>query len=163
MNEPRLPRIHKIPILALLAIVSFIAVQSFAASQTIGTLQPGFGQALADVRSAEMAGATPGDISGLLSLLNKAIELNHEALQPTKSPTEQAALITQVNQLLATVQSNATNLTSVYREKTYTDKIIDYSIGAALAFFATILYGFASIFYQTYRIKRTFQMRVRRK
>ena len=151
---------HKILTLALLVIASFIAVQSFVASQTVVTLQPGFEQAIIAVRSAEMAGAAPNDISGLVSLLNKALEINHEALQSNTPADKRAQLLAQVNQILATVQNNAAELTS---EKTYTDRIMAYALGGVVAFLATILYGFAAVFYQRYRIGKTFDMRVKRK
>ena len=156
-------RIRKIPILALLVVVSFIAVQAFAASQTVETLQPGFGQAIVAVHSAEMAGATPSDISDLVSLLNKALEMNQEAQQPNTPADERAQLIAQVNQTLATVQTKAADLTSIYQERTSMDRIVAYIIGAAIALLGTILYEFAVVFYQRYRVGRTFDMRVKRK
>ena len=154
---------HKILTLALLVIASFIAVQSFVASQTVVTLQPGFEQAIIAVHSAETAGAAPNDISGLVSLLNKALEINHEALQSNTPADKRAELLAQVNQILATVQNNAAELTSVSREKTYTDRIMAYALGGVVAFLATILYGFAAVFYQRYRIGKTFDMRLKRK
>ena len=161
--ESGMLRIRKIPILALLVVVSFIAVQAFAASQTVETLQPGFGQAIVAVHSAEMAGATPSDISDLVSLLNKALEMNQEAQQPNTPADERAQLIAQVNQTLATVQTKAVDLTSIYQERTSMDRIVAYIVGAAIALLGTILYEFAVVFYQRYRVGRTFDMRVKRK
>jgi len=153
---------HNIPMLILLLIGSFITVQ-FAASQTIGTLQPGFGQALAEVHRAEMSGSTSADTSSLVSLLNKALELNNEALQPTTPASKRAALLAEVDQILASVQDRAAELTNTYSEKSYADEILAYAVGAAVAFVGTVLWGFAGTFYQTYRVEKIFQMRVKRK
>jgi N-acyl-D-aspartate/D-glutamate deacylase len=149
-----------------LVVLALIAVQPFTAtSQTIGTLQPGFGQTIAALHRAESAGATSSEIAELVALLNRALELNGEALKmSTPDQTQkQADLLGQVNQILTTVQNRAAQLTALASHRSYTNRILTYVSGAVAAILGTIVYAFAVSFYQKYRIKRTFQMRVTRK
>jgi len=163
LNESRMARIRTVPVLAFLVVASFIAFQSFAASQGVVNLQPGFGQALVAVHDAEMAGAPAGDVSNLVSLLNKALNLNQEALQANTTTERRSQLLAQVDQTLSAAQTTATALASSYRQETNTDRIVAYVVGASVAFLGAILYPFALPFYERYRIERTFDMRVKRK
>jgi hypothetical protein len=117
------------------------------------------------VRQAESAGATSSEVSELVILLNKALELDREAMT-LNAPNEterRSALLVEANQTLTTVQNQAANLTVAASERTYTDKVLTYVGGAIAAALGTIIYAFSVSFYQKYRIKRTFQMRVTRK
>jgi hypothetical protein len=149
-----------------LAILALIAVQPLTAtSQTIETLQPRFGQALVVLHEAESAGATSSEAAELVALLNKALELDNEALKLSApdQAQKQADLLAQVNQILMTVENRAAELTAVAAHRSYTNRILTYAFGAVAAVLGTILYAFAVSFYQKYRLKRTFQMRVARK
>jgi predicted PurR-regulated permease PerM len=146
--------------------LALISIQSFTAtSQTIGTLQPGFGQTITALHSAESAGATSNEVTELVALLNKALELNGEALKMNTpdQAQKQADLYAQVDQILKTVQNRAAELTAVASHRSYTNRILTYVFGAVAAVLGTIVYAFTVSFYQKYRIKRTFQMRVARK
>jgi hypothetical protein len=167
LNESQLPRVRsKLAIAGVLAILALIAIQPFTAtSQTIETLQPGFGHTLVALHGAESAGATSSEIAELVALLNKALELNGEALKLSApdQAKKQADLLTQVDQMLATVQNRAAELTTVASHRSYTNRILAYVFGVVAAVLGTIVYAFVVSFYQKYRIKRTFQMRVTRK
>ena len=141
----------------------FFAIQPLAVrSQTIRTLEPRFGQTLVTLHQAESAGATPSEIGELVALLNKALELNGEALKLNAPDQAQkrADLLAQVEQILTTVQNQAAELTAVASQRTYNNTVLTYVGGAITAVLATIAYAFIVSFYQKYRIKRTFQMRV---
>ncbi len=144
----------------------FIVVP-FAASQTTGSLQSGFGQAIQAVNKAESAGATPSELSPLVTQLNEALALNRQALRMNNnSPGEsgkRAELLERVDQSLATVKNEADQLEVASAQRAYVDKIITYAWGAIAAILVVLIYGIGVSFYEKYRVKRTFQMRIRRK
>jgi hypothetical protein len=157
-------RLTRISILALLAVMVISGVQP-ATSQLIGTLDPGFGQAIAALHKAETTGATPSEVSGLVSLLNRALELNREA-QTMNAPDQtgkRAALLAQVDQILASVDNQSAQLATASSQEVYINRILTYALGGIVAVLGTALFVFASSLYQKYRIKRTFQMSVTKK
>jgi len=136
-----------------------------ATAQLIGTLEPGFGQAIVTLHKAEASGATPSEVSGLVSLLNKALDLNREA-QTMNAPDQtgkRAELLAQVGQILASVDNQSAQLATTSAQEVYTNRILTYAFGGIVAVLGTVLFAFASSFYQKYRIKRTFQMSVSKK
>lgn len=155
-------RIHKNALLiSILAIVALIVIGPFAAAQQItGTLQPGFSQAIVALRGAESSGATSNEIADLVTLLNKALELNSEALKLNTTDTRHAELLAQVDQILSTVESRSVALTVVSSQRAYRDRVFTYAGSAIVAILGTIIYAFAVSLHQKYRIKRTFQMKV---
>ena len=167
LNESQLPRIRSsLAITGVFAILFLVATQpSAVTSQISETLQPRFGQAIAALHRAESAGATSGEIGGLVALLNKAIELDTEA-QKLNAPGEaqrHAELVAEVDQILTTVENRAAELAVIASQRSYTNRILTYVWGAVAAILGTALYSFMVSFYRKYRIKRTFQMRVTRK
>jgi len=146
----------------MLTVVVVIAIQPLVTSQTNGTLEPGFSQAIVAVRRAQSAGATPSEVAGLIGLLNKALDLNREALKlnTTDESQKRTALLSQVDQTLATVESQAADLTIVSSQRSYDNLILAYVGGAITAMLGTLLYVFTVRIYREYRIRRTFQMRV---
>ena len=116
------------------------------------------------VNNAEAAGATPNETAPLVTLLNRALELNQEASSlPTNQTDQRNALLSSVNQILTNVTDQANDLTATSAQRTYTNKIVTYVSGIVAAVVGTFAYVFGVELYQRYRIKRTFQMRVRRK
>jgi len=156
----------KLAIVAVLVITSFVAMQPLLVKpKTIETLQPRLGQTLTLVHQAESAGATSTEIGALVALLNKALELNREAAKLT-APDQvqrQAELVAQIDQILMTVENRAAVLTALASQRSYTNEVLAYVWGAIAAVLGTILYAFTMSFYQKYRIRRIFQMRVTRK
>ena len=146
----------------MLTVVVVIAIQPLVTSQTNGTLEPAFSQAIVAVRHAQSAGATPSQVAGLIGLLNKALDLNREALKlnTTDESQKRTALLSQVDQTLATVESQAADLTIVSSQRSYDNLILAYVGGAITAMLGTLLYVFTVRIYREYRIRRTFQMRV---
>jgi hypothetical protein len=167
LNESELPRIQsKLAIVAVLAILAMIATEPFAvSSQTVGTLEPRFGQTLVELHQSETAGATSSEVAELVALLNKALELDGEAakLSTPDQTQKRADLRAQVDQILTTVENRAAELTVVASQRSYTNRVLTYVGGAIAAVLGTIAYAFIAVFYQKYRVKRTFQMRVTRK
>jgi len=53
-------------------------------SQPTGQLEPRFNQVIVQVHKAESAGATAGEVANLVMLLNKALDLNEQALELTR-------------------------------------------------------------------------------
>ena len=125
-------------------------------------IQPGFNQAITQVRLAESAGATQSEINELLTTLNKALELNEQALKLT-SPNDaqrRAELLAQVNVMLKDVRTRAGELETVASQRTRMNTVLAYVYGGVAAAVGTFAYAFLLAFYRRYRIKRTFQMKV---
>jgi hypothetical protein len=161
-----LPHTHvKFATAAAIVILVVTSLPILAISQPNETIEPGFAGTLGSVRQAESAGATPNEIAALVVLLNKALELNGDALKlnATAYANKRAQLISQVDQILTAVQSQAQHLTTLASQRSRMNKILTYIGGILAAFIGTILFAFIVSFYRAYRIKRTFQMRVTRK
>jgi len=154
---------RRILIFTIAVMLIFVAVHSNISTYLrADEIQPGFNQAITQVRLAESAGATQSEISELLITLNKALELNEEALKLT-SPTDaqrRAELLTQVNVMLDDVQTRAGALQTVASQRTRTNTVLAYVYGGIAAAVGTFAYAFLFAFYRRYRIKRTFQMKV---
>ena len=167
LNESQLPRIQsKLAMIAILAILAVIAIGPLAVrSQTVGTLEPRFGQTLVKLHQSESAGATSSEVAELVALLNKALELDGEAvkLNAPDQTQKRADVLAQVDQILTAVEDRAADLTVVASQRSYTNKVLTYVGGAIAAVLGTIAYAFIVAFYRKYRVKRTFQMRVTRK
>ncbi len=163
LNECQMAPVHNnVPIIGLLVILTLVVIEPFAAApQTLETLQPRFGQAIVALHRAETSGASSSEVSELVALLNKALELNREALKHN-APDEvgrRAELLAQVDQILTTVETRSV----VSSQRAYRDKVFSYIGAAIVAFLGTIIYAFAESLHQKYRIKRTYQMEVSRK
>jgi hypothetical protein len=117
---------------------------------------------LAEIHKAESAGATSQEVANLVAPLNRAVELNEQALGVTQpgDAGKRAQLLGQVDQILSGVQSNATVLESVASRRTFTNTALTYISGGVAAFLVTIAYVYCVDFYRKYRVKRTFQMKV---
>jgi hypothetical protein len=162
-----LPRTKtKLAVAIGLAMLALIVIQPLmVSSQTTGALVPRFGETIVALHRAESAGATSGEIGELVVLLNNALALNVEALRlnaPSDAP-RRTELLAQVDQILTTVANRAAQLTSVAAQRTFTNKVLAYVGGAIAAGLGTVAYAFLASFYQRYRVKRTFEMRVTRK
>ncbi len=153
-------RIPAWPVLtgAILIIIIVIAPHY---SRAQANLEPGFGRAIVAVNNAEAAGATPNETASLVTLLNKALELNQEASNlPTNQTGQRNTLLSTANQILTNVTNQANELTITSAQRAYTKKIIAYVSGLLVAVFGTFAYVFGVELYTRYRIKRTFQMKV---
>jgi hypothetical protein len=136
----------------------------YPSAQINQPLQPSFGQAIVAVNNAEAAGATPNETAPLVALLNKALALNQEASSLPPNQTAQGnTILSGVNQILTNVTNQANDLTTTSTQRTSTNKIITYVAGLILAVAGTFAYVFGVELYQRYRIKRTFQMRIKAK
>ena len=146
--------------------LALIAIQPLTVtSQTIGALEPRFGETIVALHRSESAVATSSEIGELVILLNNALALNVEALKlnvPSDAP-RRIELLTQVDQILTTVENRAAELTAVATQRTFTNKVLAYVGGAIAAVLGTVAYAFLTSFYRRYRVKRTFEMRVTRK
>lgn len=166
LNESSLSHTFSTMLTAVFVVLTIIMVQPpVAVSETTGTLQPGFNQAMVELRDAQSAGATPSELSEPVALLNKALELNREALKLSASDEaiKHAELLTQVDQILTTVENQAIGLTSISSQRKSMNDFLTYLSGAIAAILGTIAYASAISLYRKYRIKRTFQMRVSHK
>lgn len=145
----------------ILIVVSFVPVSS----QNDMTSPASFSQALVQVQKAELAGATPQEISGLVNLLNRAVELDREANQlSAANETAKASQVTsQVNQTLITVESEAMQLTVSSTQRSSANKITLYLEGVIAALLGTFTYSVAVYLNEKRKVKQTFQMRVKRK
>jgi hypothetical protein len=143
---------------ALLLSARFVNVTS----QPTGELQPHFNQIIAQVHKAESAGATADEVANLVALLNKALELNEQALGLTRPEDAQkrAQLLAQVDEILDSVQTEASQLEAVALQRTFTNNAFAYISGGIAALLVTIAYAYGISLWRKYRVKRTFQMKV---
>jgi hypothetical protein len=131
-------------------------------SQPTVQLQPHFDEAIAQVHKAEAAGATTNEVATLVVLLNKALELNEQALALSRpeSAQKRTQLLTQVDEILSSIQTKASQLEAVASQRTITDNALGYIYGVIAAFTATLAYAWGVSFWRKYRVRRTFQMKV---
>jgi len=146
--------------IVLAILLPLTAQTSSSALQPTEELQPRFSSALALVHRAEAAGATREEVAGLVLLLNKALRLDEEATKLPASDAQRAALLAQVDENLAAVETEANRLEVTASQRTFTNKIVAYVTGGIAALLATIAYAYGGYIWQRYRIKRTFQMRI---
>jgi hypothetical protein len=154
---------RRILILTIATMLILLAVHSNTSTYLrANQIQPGFSQAITQVRLAESAGATQTELAELLTSLNTALDLNEQALKLT-SPNDaqrRAQLLTQVDSMLSDVQTRAVALQTVASQRTRTNTVLAYVYGGIAAAVGTFAYAFLFAFYRRYRIKRTFQMKV---
>jgi len=149
---------------AAILIAAIMISPLYPSAQPNQPLQPSFGPAIVAVNNAEAAGATPNETAPLVALLNEALALNQEASSlPTNQTNQRNTLLSSVNQILTNVTNQANQLTATSARRTYTNKILTYASGIVAAVIGTLAYVFGVELYQRYRIKRTFQMRIRAK
>jgi len=136
----------------------------YSYAQLNPSLPPLLGQAISAVSNAEAAGATPNETAPLVTLVNTALELNREASNlPSNQTQERGALLARVNQILSNVTDRANRLTTAAIQRTYTVKVIAYLTGLVVAILGTLAFSFGVEIYRRYYVKRTFQMRIRRR
>lgn len=160
-----MPRVSAWLILTAAILITMIVITPhYSRAQLNPVLEAGLGQAIVAVNNAEAAGATANETAPLVTLLNKALELNQEASSlPTNQTEQRNAILSSVNQILTNVTNQANDLTTTSVQRTYTSKIVTYVTGLLVAVVGTFAYVLCVELYQRYRIKRTFQMRVRPK
>jgi hypothetical protein len=151
-------------VLTTAILIAVIIMRPLYPLAQINQLQPSLGQAIVAVNNAEEAGATPNETAPLVTLLNKALELNQEASSlPTIQTEQRNAIFSSENQILTNVTNRANDLTTTSAQRIYMYKILTYVTGLIIAIVGTFAYVFCVELYQRYRIKRTFQMRVKAK
>jgi len=146
--------------IVLAILLPLTAQTSTSALQPTEELQPGFSGAFDLVHRAEAAGATHEEVTGLVLLLNKALQLDEEATRPSTSEAQRATLLAQANETLGRVETEATRLEVTASQRTFTNRAVAYVIGGIAAFLATLAYLCTGYVWRKYRIKRTFQMRI---
>jgi hypothetical protein len=131
-------------------------------SQAQPGLEPGFNQAVLEVRKAEAAGATQRQLGGLVELVNRALELNEQALRlvDPSSAGQRTQLLGQVDQILLAVERNATQLQGAAAQRATQDRILAYIAGGIAALLATFAYALSISIWRRYRVKRTLQMNI---
>ena len=92
-----------------------------------------------DVLKAEMAGATPNELSGLLDQLNGVLGLQDQ-LRSATSAEKKAQLQLTIDNQLATIDAEANQLSLVASQRTYMEHLTVYAtalIGAVIAALAS--------------------------
>jgi hypothetical protein len=154
---------RRILILTMAVTLILIAVHSNTSTHLrADDIQPEFNQAITQVRLAESAGATQSEIAGLVTTLNKALDLNEQASKLTSpNDTQQRAnLLGRVNAMLNEAQTNASALETMASQRTRTNATLAYVYGGISAAVGTFAYAVLFAFYRRYRIKRAFQTKV---
>ena len=147
----------------VLATLFLLAVQiTTLECQPREELQPRFNEMLVLVRQAEAAGAKRQETAGLVLLLNEALRLSEEAGKLTRlSETQRrAGLLAQLDEILDRVDTEARQLEVVASQRTLANKVIAYVSGGVAALVSSLAYIYGARLWQTYRIKRTFQMKI---
>jgi hypothetical protein len=116
---------------------------------------------ISDVQKAELAGAKPEEINGLLVQLNSVVAL-HDELQnlPAQETDKRAQLMAQIGSKLSTVDAQAIQLAAHASQRTQMDHVFAYSFGIIGAVMGTVVYYYGILLWRKYRIKRTFRMRI---
>jgi hypothetical protein len=163
-DEHDMLRFSRLVIICVALFAVLLVTPHIVSSQPSEDLQPRFNRALALVHQTETAGATHEEVTGLVVLLNKALQLDEEAAGlPTSEAKRKATLLSQVNETLNTVETQAGQLAVVAARRTFNNRVLAYVSGGILAAASTFAYVLGARFWRAYRIKRTFQMRVFRK
>jgi len=164
LNESQMNVFKWLIVTATILIALIMITPFYGRAQISLTLQPGLGQAITAVNNAEAAGAYPNEVIPLVALLNRALELNQEASTLSLNQTgEHDQLISGASRILANVTNQANDLTTKSAQRAYSNKIITYASGIIIAVLGTFAYVAIAEFYERYRIKFTFQMKVKRK
>jgi hypothetical protein len=157
-------RFSRLLIICVALLAALFVTPHMVTSQPSEGLQPRFNRALALVHQTEAAGATREEVTGLVVLLNKALQLDQEAAGlPTSEAKRKTDLLSQANETLSTVETQAGQLAVVAARRTLNNRVLAYASGGILAVASTFAYVLGARFWREYRIKRTFQMRVFRK
>ena len=146
--------------IVLAILLPLTAQTSTSALHPTEELQPRFSRAFALVRRAEAAGATHEEVTALVLLLNRALQLDEEATRLPTSDAQRATLLAQVDETLGRVETEATRLEVTASQRTFANRMIAYVSGGVAAFLATLAYAYTGDIWRRYRIKRTFQMRI---
>jgi hypothetical protein len=147
--------------LIILAITPSILIAEVM-SQTSGALQPGFNQAIVEVRKAEADGATASDMAYLVAYLNSALDRNRQALE-LASPSDaqqRTKLLAQVDLDLSVIKQRAGVAQVEASQQTFWNHVLAYLAGGLAALLATFAYALILAFYRRYRVKRTMQMKI---
>ena len=147
---------------ALAALLLIAANSATVRSQAGEELQPRFSRVLAVIHQAEASGVTPDELKDLVALLNRALELNDEALKLTGpgDAERRAQVLTQLDQVMSSLETKAGQLETLAAQRASTNKMLAYVSGGIGAFIATLAYAYGASFWRKYRVKRTFQMRI---
>ncbi len=158
-----MPRVTRALTIILLAVALLLSAQFVnVTSQPTDQLQPSFSQVIIQIHKAESAGATTDEVAKLTLQLNRALELNEQALALTRpqDSEQRAQLLAQVDQILNNLQTNATQLETVASQRTSTNNALTYLSGGIAALLATLAFAYGLSFWRKYRVKRTFQMKI---
>jgi hypothetical protein len=148
-------------ICVVLSIVLLLTTETTTStSQFSEQTLPQFGGTLVKVHQAEASGANRQEITGLVLLLNKALEVDAQAGRPSTPEGKRAALLAQVNETLAAVDTEANRLEVTASQRVTTNRVIAYVSGGIAALAGTAVYLVVGHIWRKYRVKRTFQMRI---
>jgi hypothetical protein len=114
-----------------------------------------------DVQKAELAGARPEEINGLIVQLNSVVALQDELQNtPAQEADKRAQLTAQINNTLSTVDAQAIQLAAIASQRSHVDHMVTYSSGVVGAVIGTVACYCGILLWQKYRVKRTFRMRI---
>jgi len=165
-NEREMLRPRRFAVICVvLAVLSLFAAQTIrVTSQPAGELQPRFTGALMLVLQVESAGASSEEVAHLLFLLNRALQLDEEASNlPEWETQRRAQLVAEIDETLRVVEVQAKELRVAASGRNLTRQMTMFASGAAAAFLAMLAYVLAAYLSWKYRVRRTFQMRIKPK
>jgi len=115
------------------------------------------------VQTANLAGATNGELTGSVEKLNQALELIESANELEKrgqlSDANNAAQDTL--QILVSVQSEALSLQEKAQTRSQQQRLLTYALAPIMAFLTVLVYHYGGQAYRRYRVAKTMNMRVR--
>jgi hypothetical protein len=111
-----------------------------------------------DVRKAEASGATAHEMSTLADQLNQVIRIQDQLRNVPLGSDRSRQLTLEINKTLVNADTEARQITGSNRA--ITNFLVRSSSAALSALLVTIAFHWCTILRRSYRIKRTFQMKI---
>ena len=116
-------------------------------------------QVIRDVLKAEMAGATPDELSRLLTQLNGVLRLEGQ-LQNATDAEKKAQLQITIGDQLASIDAEANQISLVASQRTYMEHLTVYTTAAIGAVFAAFVSEYALSLHRRLRTRSTLEWKV---
>jgi hypothetical protein len=150
----------KIILLLLITGIGLIVVHPvFIPLQSAPQLQ--LNQVIQDVLKAESAGATPEEMERLAGEMNSVINLEDQLQSlSAQEAVKRSQLLGEIKTTMARVDADAKEVEITASQRTFTYRIVTYSLGALGAVLTTVVSHFTISLWRKYRVKRVLQLRI---
>jgi len=143
---------------SVVMIISLIAGIGYVSSESEnGQLN----MTLEDLRRAELAGAKPSEMEGLISQMNSVAQFESQLQHlPPQDATRRVELLEEVKNTLTSVDVQAIELAQIASQRTYVGRAVTYLTGVICAVIGTVGYYCGVMLYRRYRTRRIFRMKI---